>query len=865
MPKRKKLKTPKDSLTPAMRQWKQFKDLHPDKILLFRMGDFYEMFGEDARVAAEALEIAITTRDRGKEDPMPMCGIPHHALEAYLGRLIRAGHKAALCEQLEDPSQAKGIVRRGVTRVITPGTVLEEGVMEGAETVLLAAWYPSEARAGLAWADLSSGALRVVTGGHEETLDRLRALEPREVLIPEGISPTALPLDPHLLTPRSPREFKESRAADKLARRLELPAHLPGLPPDPEPLGALLALTGYIEEVGGADLHAPEWEQSDTLLAMDEATRRNLELTVNMETGGRTGTLFEVLNGALTPMGIRLVRDWILTPPAQKGEVLLRQAHVTSWFESPRALDSLRETLRGFPDLARVTARLAAGIASPRDVGALRDSLTRLPKLREICLEVRGEAETFGEEIPLCEEWRERLTQTLLDTLPHHTRDGNLFSPGTDPELDRLRNLSENAHGAILELESREKARTGIGSMKVKYNKVFGYFLEVSKSNLPKVPDDYERRQTLVGNERFVTGELKQLEAEILSAREERERLELRLWNDLLEELRPHVSIFREVASLVARLDALSGLARRALERGYVRPEITEEPRLDIHEGRHPVLESDPRHQPFVPNSTLAEIEGDQLLLITGPNMGGKSTYLRQTALLAIMAHLGSYVPAERAVIGLSDRLFCRVGAGDSLLRGLSTFMVEMTETAAILKNATRRSLVFLDEVGRGTSTYDGLAIAWAVVEALSREKGVGCRTLFATHYHELTQLGTTMDSVKNLTMGVREHAGRVIFLRTVLEGAADRSYGIHVAELAGVPDETVTRARQVLLDLESRRENLAFDPPPPGTPYQPSLFGSDPREEEALRLLREADTSLMTPLEALNLLDTLSKKLGKE
>jgi DNA mismatch repair protein MutS len=845
-----------------MRQWRRVKDLHPDKLILFRMGDFYELFGEDAREASVLLEIALTTRERGKEDPMPMAGIPHHALEPYLGRLLRAGKKVVLCDQMEDPSQAKGIVRREVTRVVTPGTVLEEGVLDGQETVLLASWCPGTEGAGLAWADLSSGALRVFAGPAEEALDRLRAIEPREVLFPLGEEvPEAL--GRLVLTVLPKGEFDGRRARETLCRRLGLPAALPGLPPDPAALGALAALVAYLREQGTSCLQAPLWEQGGTTLAMDEATRRNLELVANAENSGREGTLVSILDSALTPMGSRLVREWVLAPPADRAEILSRQAQVSSWLGAPRALRNLRNALKGFPDLARVTARLSAGIASPRDAGALRECLSRLPSIREAGLEAGWEASDAAEALPLYPDWRDRLCAALLPTMPPHAREGRIFAPGYHAELDRLRELSENAHGAVLSLEARERDRSGIPSLKVRYNKVFGYFLEVSRANLAKVPPDFERRQTLTGAERYVTPELKELESRILSAREEREKLEGELWASLLADLHPFLSGFRDLAAALARMDALSGFSHRAAERGYTRPELVEEPVLEIEEGRHPVLEADPRHQPFVPNPIQCDILGESLLLVTGPNMGGKSTYLRQNALLAVMAHVGSFVPAAKARIGLCDRIFCRVGAGDSLLRGLSTFMVEMTETAAILRYATRKSLVLLDEVGRGTSTYDGLAIAWAVVEALRRDGGVGCRTLFATHYHELTELGRTLPGVKNLTMGVREHQGRVIFLKTVEEGAADRSYGIHVAELAGVPAPIVSRAKEILGELESRREQLAAQSVADRRPQQPSLFATHGPEVEAAAFIAGLDLDRVTPLDALAHLDRLKKLLG--
>lgn len=846
--------------TPLMRQFLKAKAEFPDTLLFFRMGDFYELFGEDARQASAALELTLTTRDRDKPDPLPMCGMPHHALQTYLARLMRLGFKVAICDQTEDPAQAKGLVKRDVTRVVTPGTVLEEGVVEGSEPLLLAAWNAGRDRTGLAWVDLSSGDVRVALGTLSEMEDRLRCLAPRELLFPEGAPPAEPPRS--VLSPMAADLFDGRKAPERLARSLGLPPALPGIPSEPELLGALHALLHYARDMGGAPLRLPTLETRGSLLFMDEATRRNLELSANAEDGTREGTLLEAADATKTAMGARLLAEWIGAPSAALEEIRLRQGHVAAWSDHPQALRRFREALKAMPDWSRVVARFHAGIPTPRDAGALREVLCRLPEAVAACAEAGAPPAEEAAGLPLFEAWRERLSACLVENPPPHAREGGIFAPGHNAELDRLRELTDDAHGALLKAEARERERTGIASLKVRYNKVFGYFLEISKSNLPRVPADYERRQTMVNAERFVTPELKELESQILSARERRESLEASLWEQLCAALRPDLEAMRDAAALLARLDVLAGFAQRARDRGYVRPEVVPEPVLEVEEGRHPVLEADPRHQPFVPNPARMDTAGRQVTLLTGPNMGGKSTYLRQNALLVVLAHLGAYVPAKRARIGLTDRLFCRVGAGDSLRRGLSTFMMEMTETAAILRNATSRSLVFLDEVGRGTSTYDGLAIAWAVVEALLGTEGVGCRTLFATHYHELTELGRTRDGAVNLTMAVREHAGKVIFLRSVEEGAADRSYGIHVAELAGVPEGVVRRARSVLLELESRRERLKQEAAPQGRP-QPSLFDEEPAEREVLEALKGHDPNTMTPVEALALLERLRRRLA--
>jgi DNA mismatch repair protein MutS len=851
-------------LTPAMRQWQRVKDAHPDKIVLFRMGDFYEMFGPDALVASDLLEIALTTRDRDKADPIPMCGIPHHALEGYLGRLIRAGHKVALCDQVENPAQAKGIVRREVTRVVTPGTALEEGVVEAGQPVFLAAWNAAGARVGVAWTDLSSGEVVVWQSGPEEAVERLRAVAPAELLHPE--SADAVPeVGQAANSPLPDEEFAHRRALERLTGGLGLPPGLPGLPGEPEPLGALSALLAYLKEQGVATLKIPRYETPGTFLAMDEATRRNLELVAGQESGGRRGSLLQCLDATLTPMGARLLREWLLTPCADRARILARQSTVAAWMGRPAELAAWRSLFRGFPDLGRLVARFAAGIASPRDAGGLRAALQRLPEALALLRRIGERSEALEAALPQVQAWGRRLAEQLEETLPTHAREGGIFALGFLAELDRLRSLSENAHDAILQVEARERARTGIGSLKIRYNRVFGYFIEVSKANLSKVPPDYERRQTLVNAERFVTAELRALEGQILSARAERYALEERLWGELVQELAPALPLLREVSGEVAAQDILAGFAHLARERGYVRPLVVEEPVITLEEARHPLLELDERHRPFVPNPVEMDTAEKQVTLLTGPNMGGKSTYLRQTALLAVMAHVGSWVPAKSATVGLVDRLYCRVGAGDSLLRGLSTFMVEMTETAAILRGATVRSLVLLDEVGRGTSTYDGLAIAWAVVEALRGPEGIGCRTLFATHYHELTELGRTLPGVRNLTMAVREYAGTVHFLKMVEPGAADKSYGIHVAELAGVPPPVVSRAREVLERLERRREQVDLSGQPQPRPRQSLLFSGENSggEEEVLAALRQIDPHRLTPLEALLLLERLKRKLS--
>lgn len=845
-------------LTPVMRQWKHVKDEHPDKLVLFRMGDFYELFGEDAKKASVILDIVLTTREKKKADPMPMAGIPYHALEVYLTRLIRAGERVVICEQVGDPATSKGPVERKVARVVTPGTVIEEDVVDASERIVLASWYPANEDVGLAWADLSSGEVTVWCSSREEAMERLRALAPSEVIFPEG-SP-APDVRASAITPVSPSSFRARDPAGELARRFSLPRGLPGIPAEPGPLGALLALYDYVTEQGRATLKHPACELPGNFLAMDEATRRNLELTANLETGGRDGSLLACLDETRTPMGARLLSEWISSPCARMEEIIKRQVTVSAWMENPESLASYRAILKNFPDLARLTARFSAGIASPRDAGNLRRCLNLLPEITDRCKAIGEEVPALSASVDAALKWAETLNARLEEELPPRVKDGGIFAYGWHEKLDSLKELSDNARKAILTLEAKERERSGIPSLKVRYNKVFGYFLEVSKANVSKVPDYFERRQTLVNAERYVTPELKELESSIFSAVGDRQALEEELWKTLLRDLAEPIPLFREAAAETGRMDVLASFAITAVKRNYTRPRVVEEPVLELTESRHPVLEIDPRHQPFVPNPVSADTRERQITILTGPNMGGKSTWLRQAALITIMAHSGSFVPAASAVVGLTDRLFCRVGAGDSLLRGLSTFMVEMTETAAIMRGASRKSLVILDEVGRGTSTYDGLAIAWAVVEALLGPDGIGCRTLFATHYHELTELGRNMPGVVNRTMGVREYKGSVHFLRTVEEGAADRSYGIHVAKLAGVPDAVVERAAVILDKLEAGREKAGLSAAQSRTPRAGSLFDDDIPCSQIVKLLEKTDTSRVTPLEALLLLDRLKK-----
>jgi DNA mismatch repair protein MutS len=846
----------KDNLTPAMKQWQRFKNEHPDKLILFRMGDFFEIFGQDAVLAAPALEIVLTTRDRDKENPLPMCGVPFHSIEIYLQKLIKNGFKAVIVDQVEDPRKAKGIVKREITRILTPGTLLEESLVEKEERIIIVSYFEEAEESAVAYADLSSGEVRIGAGEKQLVLDILKALNPKELLSIEGSN---LDLTGIYVTPLNDSFYDLRRSADKICSYFSLPSSLPGIPASEAVKRALGALLRYLDEQKSPPLDFPKLEQWNRKLLIDEATRRNLELVANLEDGSKEGTLLKAIDATMTPMAKRLLEEVVISPPCEKEEILKRQEEVNAWLLETQTLKDFRRELLNFPDWARINARFGASIATPRDAGALRDVLLRLPGIIDLVSPIPGPPSLKADKMPLFEELNDYLQKTLVDNPPPHGRDGGVFRKGYSEKLDELKELSGNAHDAIIKLEKREREESGIPSLKIKYNKVFGYFIEITRTHLEKVPDYYERKQTLVNAERYVTKEIRELEVKILSAKEEALALEETFWTELCAKVIGELPLLREAARILAELDLYNSFAWSVLERDYILPEIADEPIIEIEEGKHPVLERDPRHQPFVPNPTLLDDKDNQLIILTGPNMGGKSTYLRQIALLTIMAHIGSGIPAGKAKIGVVDRVFCRVGASDNLRRGLSTFMVEMTESSAILRNATPKSLVLLDEIGRGTSTFDGLAIAWAIAEALLKNIGIGCRTLFATHYHELTDLARKSDGAHNLTMGVREQGGKVYFLRTVEEGAADKSYGIHVSELAGIPKSVVQRAKEVLKELEKRSPKALEQQ---ARSSQPTLFDRDENLEMVRDKISEIDLDKLTPLEALNLIAELKKSI---
>lgn len=889
--------------TPLMKQYLEIKNRYRDAILFFRVGDFYEMFYEDAEMASKILDIALTSRDKHKEEAVPLCGVPYHAASSYIAKLIRAGQKVAICEQLEDPKQASGvIVRRDVVRIITPGTAIEPDLLEAKEPLYIAALYPSESRRrgsrnlsvegqpiGLACLDLSTGAFwatelefsRQAPLLHQE----LARIDPKELLLPSQMKEQpGLPdfLHAPYGTGRWTVQYSPNwHFSPDLAQQL-LCSHFGvqsldgfGFDNRPAAIAAAGALLRYVTENQKSSVRnvtALRWLSLESQMVLDPVTQRNLELTrtameIPSEDRPRTAetTLLGVLDRTQTPMGARQLREWLLRPLLDLTEIQKRLATVETLLEDYDTRIQLRSALTQIHDLERLIGRICLGAANARDLVMLKKSILRLPELRKLLH--TSQAPLIQEMIPGWDDLQDlyRLIETtIVDDPPAQLREGHLIKEGVHPELDELRSIAGDGRGWIAKVEIQERQRTGIDSLKVRYNQVFGYYIEVTKANLHRVPPDYTRKQTLVNAERFITPELKALEEKVLGAEGQIVELEYRIFEELRQKISQEATRVQDMAKRVATLDVLSTLAEVAHTNHYSKPRVIEGRDIRIVDGRHPVLERLSLHPPqadgFIPNDTLLDADENRLLIITGPNMAGKSTYMRQVALIVLMAQMGSFVPAREAIIGLVDRIFTRVGAQDHLTAGQSTFMVEMNETANILHNATARSLILLDEIGRGTSTFDGISIAWAVAEYIHTR--IGARTLFATHYHELTDLAAHYPGIKNLKAAVREWNDEIIFLRKIVEGGADRSYGIQVARLAGLPAEVIGRAKEVLTHLEPQLSR-AVPPGPDPQELQPDLFRNPP-SQVLLEEIAELDIHQMTPLEALNKLDDLKKRARK-
>jgi DNA mismatch repair protein MutS len=841
--------------TPLMLQYREIKARHRDAILLFRMGDFYEMFEEDAEIGARALGLTLTSRNNGGASEVPLAGVPVKAAATYIKRLVEKGFRVAIAEQVEDPRLAKGLVRREVVEVVTPGAVMADDLLDQRANTFLVALVTADGRAGLAAADLSTGEFVLETLAAGEIGAALERYRPSEVLVPEGDS--ALAPQATLVTRRERWHFDPAAAVEDL-RRFARVAVLDGLGVEERDLlavGAAGALLRYLAELqpgGLPHLQRPIVRRAEGILYLDAMTRRNLELVEPLRPDGRDATLLGVLDRTLTPMGARLLRQWLLAPLTDRVAIERRLDAVALLVADERRRAALRDALDGVRDVERLGAKAATRRATPRDLGGLRDSCARLPGLHPFLDGLYG----LGEGFDVLEDVADRLRRALVDRPPAALGEGDTIRHGADPELDGLRSLREGGRSYIAGLQTRERQRTGISTLKVGYNKVFGYYIEVTKTHRAAVPADYERRQTLTGAERYVTPELKAYEEKVLTAEEEIARREGGLFDELREGVGAAIGRIQDTAARLAAADALAAFADAAAREGYARPVLADDFTLDLVAGRHPVVERTMPRESFIPNDVRLDADR-QVMILTGPNMAGKSTILRQVGLTVLMAQAGSFVPARGATIGLVDRLFTRVGASDDLTRGQSTFMVEMSETAAILHNATRRSLVLLDEIGRGTSTYDGVAIAWAVAEYLHEH--LGCKTIFATHYHELTRLADRFERVVNCNVAVLESGDDVIFLHRLQAGGTDRSYGVHVGRLAGLPPTVVGRAKEILLALERGHRMAA----PAAPADQLALFPS--AEHPVVAELRSLDVDGLTPRQALDVLVRLRARAKGE
>ena len=866
------------AVTPMMRQYLEIKAAHPDAILFFRLGDFYEMFMDDAVMASRILDITLTSRNKGAADEVPLCGIPFHSSQPYIAKLVQHGHRVAICEQVEDPRAAKGIVRREVVRVITPGLIIDTDTLDPRRNNYLAALsLGAPGRWGLACVDITTGEFRATESASlEEIGTEMAARDPAEVLLPEGEAGDALStafallLQGRLVTRIPTWVMEEDRACGEVLAAFphgSLEAFgCKGLPAALGAAGAVLHYLGETQKGALPHLQPLRTFQSHEFMVLDDFTRRNLELTGSLLDGGRRGSLLGVLDRTVTAMGARKLRHWIGHPLVEPAAIRRRHEAVRELVDKSLLRDDLGACLDGVYDLERLNARIAMATGNARDLVALKTSLERLPGLLELLADVSAPLLVeLGRAIDPLPDMLELIGLAIVDDPPFVMREGGLIRPGYHAELDELRNISREGKGWIARLEQEEKVRTGISTLKVRFNKVFGYYIEVTRSHLARVPEDYQRRQTLAGAERFITPALKEYEEKVLGAEERVVEIEYDLFQEVRRQVAAQGARIQRTADCLAALDVLAGLADLAHDRNFCLPLMDESTDLVIEEGRHPVIETMDLGERFVPNDVVMDTSENQILVITGPNMAGKSTFMRQVALIVLMAQVGSLVPAKSARIGVVDRIFTRVGASDNLARGQSTFMVEMTETANILNHATPRSLIVLDEIGRGTSTFDGISIAWAVAEYLHDNPQVAAKTLFATHYHELTDLALTRERVRNYNVAVKEWQDQIIFLRRIIKGGASHSYGIQVARLAGLPSTVIDRAREVLHNLESgefetgaprlAKSKYVSQPPP-----QLGLF--DRADDPLRRCLEEIDVSVLTPLEALNRLDELKKLL---
>jgi len=865
--------------TPMIKQYLTIKDQYPDAILFYRMGDFYEMFFEDAQIASRALEITLTSRNKNDESPVPMCGVPHRAAQTYIARLIDKGYKVAVCDQIEDPAKAKGLVKREVVRVITPGMIIENELLDERSNNYVLAIQCQNGLTGIAFVDISTGAFRVAESEDSNVIiEEIQRISPSEILLPESSKsdPAFLPIAAVLteisISYLEDRAFEYKGSYARLTGQFKT-LSLEGFGCQSLKVGicAAGAVIFYVRETQKQKLEhltRIETHRLDSYLMVDELSWQNLELSANIRTGSRRATLLDVIDQTVTAMGARLLVQWMRYPLMDLNEIAWRHEAVGEAKQNIQIRQSIRETLKSVSDIERIGNKIVMGHANARDLTALKRSLQMLPALESIGSELKSELFRSPDNIEHLPGLADLIDRAIREDAPPVVNEGGIIKTGYNPELDELMQISRDAKGWLAQLEVREKENAGINTLKVRYNKVFGYYIEIPKSRSDSVPGNYVRKQTLVNAERYITDELKSFELKILGAEDQRATLEYEIFNEIRDEVAKNNRSIQKAARFIARIDGLTNLAEVAAQNDYCRPEMVTDGDIFIEDGRHPVIEKMITAERFVPNTLTMDDRENQVLIITGPNMAGKSTVLRQVALIVIMAQMGAFIPAARAKISLTDRIFTRVGALDNLSQGQSTFMVEMQETANILNNATGKSLVIMDEIGRGTSTFDGLSIAWAVAEYLHDLKGgEGVKTLFATHYHELTELARTHARVQNLNIAVKEWNDEIIFLRKLVQGGTNRSYGIQVARLAGIPTPVIDRAKRILYKIEQEdyyaggaHGVISGDKSAARAPVQLDLFSK--AENRLIEKLVQTDISRMTPLEALNFLYEFQEKI---
>ena len=866
--------TPK--ATPMMQQYLSIKERYPDVLLFYRMGDFYEMFFEDAQVASRELEITLTSRNKNEASPIPMCGVPHRAAQGYIARLIAKGYKVALCDQVEDPKAAKGLVKREVVRVVTPGMIIEDELLDEKRNNYILAVSHLRRVIGLASLDISTGTFRITETDDETAVaDEIKRVSPREILLPESLRSDdrlAETLDEEgwAVSVLEDRSFEYAVSRRRLLEHFDtLSLEGFGCESLKAGVGAAGALLHYVSETQRQKIEHLDAVQTYFLgrfLVVDDQSSRNLELSANLRSGSRQGTLLGILDQTVTAMGGRLMAHWLRYPLLDFEVIRGRQDAVADAAEQMHARKELRERLKAVRDLERLGSKIAMGHGNARDLTALKRSIQALEGIFEALSGFSSPLFAYGQDTAGLDALADLIERAIREDAPPVISEGGMICQGYHAELDELIRISRDGKGWLAELEAKERETTGIHSLKVKFNKVFGYFIEVSRTHSESVPDHYVRKQTLVNAERYITDDLKQFESRVLNAEERRASLEQEIFASVREQVKSRHADVQQIARFIARVDCLTAFAEVAQNNDYCRPEINAEGFLDIREGRHPVVEKLITGERFVPNSIVMDNCENQVLIITGPNMAGKSTVLRQVALMTVMTQMGSFVPAEKAHIPVTDRIFTRVGALDNLSAGQSTFMVEMQETANIVNNATADSLVILDEIGRGTSTYDGLSIAWAVAEHLHDLNGTGTRTLFATHYHELTELENRFPRMKNYNIAVKEWNDEIIFLRKLVKGGTNRSYGIQVARLAGIPETVIRRSKKILAMIEAGEHpqaggRIRSDGKAKQIRGHVQLALFSPEERKLVEALQMMDVSRMTPIDALNALNELQMK----